>query len=99
MPYAGAFATRLAAHIDVTLLCADAAPGHPDSRAKSVESNFVYHGSFSEYKWIHFFQSPVTQMVLRSAQGWCRLHGPADAKGIPFYPELYFYHLAVPTAS
>jgi glycosyltransferase involved in cell wall biosynthesis len=54
-------ATRLAAHLDVTLLCADGAPGHPDSYRKPVLAHFSQHGPSPGLRVIHVPQPPLTR--------------------------------------
>lgn len=75
--------TRMAALHDVTVLCADGAPGHPDTYRNAVTDYFAKHGEIRGLRVVYVNHPPQTLryaemnrrlMKLTSDVGWQILH-------------------------
>ena len=58
-------ATRMGSHHDVTVLCADGAPDHPDSYRKAVNDHLAKNGGIPGLRVVYVSHPPQT---LRCAQ-------------------------------
>lgn len=66
-------ATRMAAFHDVTVLCADGAPGYPSSYRNAVEDYFAKHGAIPGLRVVYVNHPPQTLRLARLNRQFMKL--------------------------